>query len=137
MAHEYSDPQAGTELQIVAGRSIGPLRLGMARQEIERMQLDADGLGLWIAYDSNDRCAKLSVRVFNNPIRVILAGTVLNDIDAERARALFGKIAGTLHDRYAGFDIPSAGISAVKWEASDDWIDSILVVAPERERSAG
>jgi hypothetical protein len=134
--------------EIVPGESIGPFRLGMTREDVEGlnihpMELFEDGsgaaftlVGVRVYYDESGRCKKIEARVFGSDkgaARFTLAGHDVDNVSDREAKELFRSISPDIRSFYGGFALPSAGLRAVKWENSDDFIFAIVVERP-RER---
>lgn len=131
--------QAGASIEIVPGRAIGPSHLGMTVEQLGqavRTWTDATktsvDLGIEAWFDENGHCSKLSIRVFNNKHTVMLGGYNVNDIDEATLLKLFELLypGVEVHRSYASRSLPALGLETVKWESSDDWIDSFFVVPP-------
>ena len=129
--------------EIVPGQSIGPFRLGITREEIEALNIrpmtpfesgdgaDFPDLGIWVRYDESGRCREVQARIFGSGTATfVLAGQVVNDMWANQVLALFGSISPNLKRGYGTLSLPAAGLSAVKWEASDEMMFAISVEPP-------
>jgi hypothetical protein len=144
------------QFEIVPGRSIGPFRLGMSREEVleiaralipQEPRLDMDALWgvLWeelaldLDYDEHGRCTRIQARIFSgqddNPT-FILRDHVVNNADEGGTLALFRSISPRLEFSYGSVDVPTAGLHAVKWESSDSFFFAIGVF-PARLASEG
>ena len=86
-----------------------------------------DDMGIQIQLDASGHCCELMIRVFNNPVPIILEGHRLNDIDINPLVKLIGDIfpSAVMDRSYAARSWPDLGLCAVKWESSDDWVDSL------------
>jgi hypothetical protein len=136
-----------TSLEIQPGRSIGPFALGMSRDDVEALNFapmepftDGSGaelteLGIKLHYDESGRCRRIEARVLGTgTAQFVLAGHKMNDITDIEARAIFAALAGEVENFYGGFEIPSIGIWAVKWERTDDVMFAIGVEPPRQGR---
>lgn len=85
----------------------------------------------WIDTAEAGECVRLGIRVYNNAHNILLKGHKVNNIGNEEAIQLFESFAEVVSRSYGGFDVPTAGIDAVRWEDSDPWIDSIFVMEPK------
>jgi hypothetical protein len=136
--------------KIKPGESIGPFRLGMKREDIERLNIPMvsfkDGSGaefpsvdVKVYYDESGRCRRIEARVFSGrakaTTRFILAGRRVNNVSEDDARRLFRSISPEVKSFYGGFSLPAAGIRALKWENSDDFLYAILVEPPDRGKT--
>lgn len=130
-------------LEIVPGKSIGPFRLGMTLQEIEEalrsLSPDAptlEDLGIRTDFpkedtpDNQKRCNRLEIRVVNNDHTLLLHGQPVNDISNSDADSLFSSISPDVRRSYACLSLEEAGIEAIRWEHSDDWIYCFFVIPP-------
>jgi len=128
-------------VEIVPGKSIGPFVLGMSRDQIDQAweewvsRSDAPIPDLAVDYRLNaeGRCHELWIRVINNENTLRLDGESVNDIDVdivvERMRNRYPE-----HEcvwSYACRSWPKLGLEVVKWESTDEWVDSIVISAPE------
>lgn len=133
--------------RIIPGESIGPFRLGMARAEIENLNIrpmdifqDGSGaafvsVGIKVRFDESNRCKQIEACVFNLgkcAVMFTLAGRMVNNVSEQGAREIFLSISPDLRGFYGGFAIPQAGLKAVKWEHADDFIYTIVVEPPCR-----
>ena len=131
--------------EIIPGESIGPFKLGMSRAEIENLNIrpmeefkDRSGvefptLGVKVHYDESGQCKQIEACVFSvsaDMAGFTLAGRLVNDISEHDAKELFRSISSNIRFFYGGFELPSAGLKALKWENSDDFIYAILVELP-------
>jgi hypothetical protein len=130
-------------LEIVPGKSIGPFRLGMTSQEINDAMrlfssepLTLEDLGMMADFpkeetpDSQKRCNRLQIRVVNNDHTLLLRGQPVNDISNADADSLFSSISPDVRRSYACLSLEEAGIEAIRWEHSDDWIYCFFVIPP-------
>ena len=132
--------------EIKPGESIGPFRLGMTREVIEElnilpMETFADGsgarfrsVGVSVFYDESGKCEKVEARGLGwsgeHVVKCVLAGRIVNNLSADDAWELFRSISPDIRYSYGNFYLPSVGIGATKWEASDDFLYAIYVVPP-------
>jgi hypothetical protein len=135
--------------EITPGESIGPFRLGMTREVTEGlnilpMETGEDGsvaifrsVGVSVFYDVSGKCEKIEARVwggFLSPgehvVKCLLGGRIVNDLSERDACELFKSISPDIKYGYASFELPSVGLGALKWEASDDFLYAIYVVPP-------
>jgi hypothetical protein len=136
--------------EIKPGESIGPFKLGMAREDIERLNIRMvsfeDGSGaefpsvdVKVYYDASGRCKKIEAIVFGGrarpTTRFMLAGRPVNNVSEAEARRLFRSISPKVRSFYGGFGAPAAGIRALKWENSDDFVFAILVEPPDKGKA--
>jgi hypothetical protein len=130
-------------LEIVPGKAIGPFRLGMTQQEIDEalrsLSLDAptlEDLGAIASFpkeetpDDQKRCNRLEIRVVNNDHTLRLLGQPVNDISNSDADCLLSSISPDVRRSYACLSLEEAGIEAIRWEHSDDWIYCFFVIPP-------
>lgn len=139
--------------EIVPGEAIGPFRLGMTRQEIgtvreqERARgigfplADPKGLpqqdfpqpGIYFYYDDADRCCKIEALFgyWASPPVFTLLGRVVNGMTARKVAELMRSIATDVKSTYAAKSSASAGLRAIRWEASDEHI-MCLEVMPKK-----
>lgn len=125
-------------IEILSGRAIGPFQLGMTAAQVEQARLkmmngDAslDDLGIEVKFGEDGDCHELRIRVFNNSYSILFAGANLNDIEIDSIVDLVASRfpeAGC-HSSYGARSWPTLGIEVVKWEATDSWVDSIVVRA--------
>lgn len=140
---ERQEPHMKYTLEIVPGKSIGPFRLGMTPQEIQAELrslspdvLTLDDLGVIASFpkeetpDDQKGCYRLEIRVFKNDHPVLLLGQPVNDISISDAARLLSSISPDVRHSYAWSSIAEAGIEAIRWEHSDDWIHCFFVMAP-------
>jgi hypothetical protein len=141
---------------IVPGRSVGPFRLGMTRDEVDALDagprrrlrdggeyfplagatgdrlargLDSVEPGAVISYDASDRCSAI-LAIFSwsvEPPVFTLLGRVVNGMTLGSCAALLRAIAADVTFCYGAVSSASAGISASTWEASDEHIMSVRV----------
>ena len=128
--------------EIVPGKSVGPFKLGMTRQEIAALR-DAERAkgvrfpladvgdqpvkggpspGVYFHYDASGKCCKIDA-LFGykiSPPVFTLLGHITNGMTGDEAASILGGRAS-----YAA--IESAGARAIKWEASDEHIMCIVV----------
>jgi hypothetical protein len=141
--------------EIIPGESIGPFRLGMSREEIQELGIhpmrplaDGEGTyfslvdadldpargspkpGVYVHYDDGGRCYKISAVFAYDPSPPVftLFGQVVNGMTDTEAAALIGRVGADVRFSYATVKSRSAGISATKWERTDDHIMSMTVV---------
>lgn len=141
-------------LEIVPGKSIGPFQLGMTSAEInEAMRfLSPDPLtlkdlgisaschddrGNWRPLEGSDRCEQLELIVVGNDNTLLLLGRRVNDIGKREAWNLMASLGSPMLEDYAWYDVPEQGISAVRWERSDEAIYCFDVTEPTKPRVAG
>jgi len=130
-------------LEIIPGKSIGPFRLGMTQQEIEEalrsMSPDAstlEDLGIIASFpkeetsDGTKRCNRLEIRVVNNDHTLLLLGQPVNDINNADAACLLSSISPDVRRSYACLSLEEAGIEAIRWEHSDEWIYCFFIIPP-------
>lgn len=130
-------------LEIVPGKSIGPFRLGMTIQEINDAMrsltsepLTLEDLGMRADFpkgetpEDHKRCNRLEIRVVNNDHTLLLLGQPVNDISNADADSLFSSISPAMRRSYACLSLEEAGIEAIRWEHSDDWIYCFFVIPP-------
>jgi len=128
--------------EIKPGESIGPFRLGMTREDFERLNIwmvnFKDGTGaefpsvdVKVYYDESGRCKKIEARVFSGLLEptteFMLAGQLVNNISEDDAQRLFRSINPKVKHSYGGFGLPAAGIRGIKWERSDNFLYAIVV----------
>ena len=143
-----------TEYEIIPGESIGPFRLGMTRREIgeARDLARRDGVrfpmedvpqqglstgspnpGVTITYDAEGKCCKLQA-VFGykpKPPVFTLFGHVVNGMTDKTLASILRSAVGDVAFSYASVVSRSAGLEAIKWEASDEHIMCINVTPKE------
>lgn len=138
----------GERYEIIPGESIGPFRLGMTREEVEKLNIhpiemfrdssgaDFPSVGVKVHYDESGKCTGIEARVFGFGTAIFaLAGRVVNDLSDRDARELFRSISSDIRFFYGCFDLPSVGLRAVEWESSDDFIYAILVELPQEHKT--
>ena len=123
--------------EIVPGESIGPFKLGMAREEIEALDsrplAPQNGMprpGVVVRYDEEDRCCRI-LATFSydaSPPIFTLFGQTVNGMTEGQFAALLGSAGSDVQLSYAAVGSRSAGILAAKWERTDDHIMSIAVM---------
>jgi tetratricopeptide (TPR) repeat protein len=130
--------------EIIPGEAIGPFKLGMTRDEIEGLNIrpmkdfedntgvDFPRLGVSLFYDASDKCREIQAALFSKSPTFVLAGHIVNGVSADEAQGIFMSISPYIKLLYAGFELPSVGLRAVKWEAGDDHICAIQVMAEKR-----
>jgi hypothetical protein len=148
--------------EIVPGRSIGPFRLGMTREEVEELDIgpgrelddgsgthyplvevdesapqEASGYpepGVQVHYGPTGRCHRLQA-IFHRPDAPLfsLQGRLVNGMTGTELLALLHSLASDAQVVYASIESREAGLVATKWEASDERIMSIAVVPALRE----
>jgi hypothetical protein len=125
-----------TTIEIVPGKSIGPFQFGMTSDEVAQVlrvftngEASLSDLMIEVRFDSECRCCELRIQIFNNPNTITLNGQTVSN-NQESLIELFAEIYpdAELRRSYACREWPSLGVSAVKWESSDDWIDSLFLV---------
>jgi hypothetical protein len=141
--------------EILPGESIGPFRLGMTRDEIEALRVcpskilqdgatiyfplvtgDEDSArwrfprpGVYVSLDAAGKCVKIEALLSYNrtPPLFTLLGHIVNGMSTDEAVELFSAISPRVAFFYSGFELPPAGLRAIKWEAGDDHICAIEV----------
>lgn len=125
-------------IELVPGRAIGPFQLGMTVAQVEQARLEMmngdsslEELGIQIKFGAQGNCHELRIRVFSNSYSILLAGANVNDIEIESIVDLIDSHfpEAQCHSSYGARSWPALGIEAVKWEATDSWVDSIVVRA--------
>lgn len=134
---------------IIPGASIGPFKLGMTRQEIERVikqerdrgirfpledvnkssKAGSPSPGVYIHYDAAGNCCKIEA-IFGyapSPPVFTLAGRIVNGMTDKEAASILCSMGISVSSSYASLSSP-AGLRAIKWEASDEHIMSIVVL---------
>ncbi len=143
--------------EITPGKSIGPFKLGMTRDQIEAMNIhpkqdfdDHSGAyyplvnigedalqrtrqpapGVNVHYDASGKCHKITAVFGYKPSLPIftLYGRTVNGMTDKEVASILGSTVADVSFSYASVYSPSAGLRAIKWEASDDHIMSIQVV---------
>jgi hypothetical protein len=127
--------------EIIPGESIGPFKLGMTRDEIERLSIRPMKTGghfpqpgIYVYYDAAGRCNKIEA-IFGykpSPPTFTLLGHIVNGMTDKEMAGILASIATDVRFSYASVYSLSAGLRATKWEASDDHIMSIRVM-PRKE----
>lgn len=141
--------------EILPGESIGPFKLGMTCDEIEALRVyphkifqdgstiyfplvagDEDSArwrfprpGVYVSLDAAGKCVKIEALLGYDrtaPLFTLL-GHVVNGMSTDKAVELFSAIAQPVEFFYGGFELPPAGLRAIKWEAGDDHICAIEV----------
>ncbi len=140
---------------IVPGESIGPFRLGMTRDEIEALRVcpskilqdgaviyfplvagDEDSAGwrfprpgVYVSLDAAGRCIKIEALLSYRrmPPLFTLLSRIVNGMSTDEAVGLFSAVSSPVKFFYSGFELPLAGLRAIKWEASDEHICAIEV----------
>jgi hypothetical protein len=122
-------------LEIIPGKSVGPFHLGMTIQEINDAMhalsaapITLDDLGINATF--GPLCEKLQIRVVNNKHQFLLSGSSVNDIERGAAWDLLASLGAPVLRGYASYDVPEQGISATRWERSDDEIYCFDVEIP-------
>jgi hypothetical protein len=139
-----------TEYEIVPGESIGPFRLGMTRREIGQArdrarrhgvrfpieEIPRQGVsggfptpGVTVTYDAEDRCCKLQALFGYKPKPPVftLFGHVVNGMTDKTLASILRSAGFDVKFSYASVVSRSAGLEAIKWEASDEHIMCINV----------
>jgi len=128
--------QGNLRIEIIPGKSIGPLRFGMTREEVGRAiqtfageRTTLEDLNIEVKYDVHGRCNEQRIRIFNNPHEITFHGHIVRD-NQESVQDLFAHLFpdAEMQHSYACREWPSLGVIAVKWESSDDWLDSLWLV---------
>jgi hypothetical protein len=137
---------------IVPGRSIGPIALGMTREQVEAsgpgpdtttgpdgsMRFSMGGAwndphqGITVWFDGSGRCCRLGA-VFSydlSPPVFTLLGRIVNGMTTGDAFDLIRAAAPDARWTYGGPEAASLGLSVSTWEASDDQIMSAWVEPP-------
>ena len=133
--------------EIVPGRSIGAVVLGMTRKEVDALGPSRpleDGTGVFFpAHDRTDsragitasfgpdgRCTRIEAFFGSGPPLFRLRDRVVNGLAAEQVEALVREYSPDLRHSYGSFTAPAAGISGVKWERDDFDLCAIDVFPP-------
>lgn len=135
------------DYEVLPGRSIGPVRLGMTRAEVEGLGLgprlederfihfpvpvsggrwDWSSVGLR-AYFEGGACGRIEAWLSVNQSNFRLSGRVLDGMDAAEFAALLDSLGGTVEPSSASVAAPSLGIRAAKWESADSFIGNVEV----------
>jgi hypothetical protein len=86
-------------------------------------------LGVTVFFDASGNCNKIEAQVFNRSTPTfLLAGHVVNDVSANKTVEIFNSISAGITFGYARYDLPAAGLRAIKWEAGDPFIHVIQVI---------
>ena len=146
-------PEPPVTYEVVPGRSIGPVRLGMTRADVGALDLgwrisepeslsvpfvrpgDAWGHqepGLRVGFEAgvcNHLAAVLPMEA-GFP-RFELSGRPLNGIESEKLVDLLRAMGGLPEQSYGGVSARDLGVEASKWEASDSFFTAVRVFEPE------
>jgi len=154
-------------IEIIPGESIGPIKLGMTREQIEQLGIrpsagSADrelwhypmtdaieetvGLkpcqyplpGVEVYYDESDRCHRLAAILGYLPCAPVftLCGHIVNGIAEQDVASILRSIANDVSASYGSIYSLSAGIRAIKWEASDEEVICIEVMPKKLPQSS-
>jgi hypothetical protein len=136
--------------EIIPGTSIGPFRLGMRRDEIAALNVrpmephhdhlgaEYADVGVNLRYDESGRCRHLEARVMGSGTATfLLAGRVVNGVSAREADEILHSLSPDVTYSYGCIDLDPMGISAVRWERTDDDIYCFMVDPPRPLESAG
>ncbi len=147
--------------EIIPGKSIGPFKLGMTRDQIEELDIrprkefedgsgayyplvdiDEEALrkvryphpGVSVYYDASGVCHKIDAIFAYDPSPPVftLYGHIVNGMTDTGVASILQSIASDVKFFYASVYSLSAGLRATKWEASDDHIMAIQVM-PRKE----
>ena len=136
--------------EIVPGRSIGPLELGMTRDQVEGLdvrpmeRLRNGGVyfplvpmtpaelareqgprsGVTVSFDADDRCREIEALFdyWKEPKVFSFLGEVVNGMKYGRSIKLLKSIAGDVKCGYGSVSSASAGVRATMWEVTDEAI---------------
>jgi hypothetical protein len=134
-------------LEIVPGRSIGAVVLGMTRDEVRALGPHRDledGTGVFLpsggppdaregitaSFGSDGLCDRIEAFYASGPPLFRLRDRVVNGLGAENVEALFREYSPEIRRSYGSIEAPAAGISGVKWEAGDFDLCAIDVFPP-------
>jgi hypothetical protein len=138
------------ELEIVPGERIGPVRLGMTRAEVLDLPFntlgddDSSVVSLTFAGEASsdypdinvrfesERCARVELILgfSDHPSSATLDGVLLARLPQEDLEEVFERF-GPTRKAYAELSVPTAGIRALKWEASDTAYFSVEIFRSE------
>ena len=99
------------DLIVEPGSGIGPVKLGMTRQEIESLDVELSDDRFRVGFDDEGRCNEIELQVFNNPRPDLLSGHDLNNISIEKTEEIF---LSTFGDNAT--DREDLGIRCLEWE---------------------
>jgi hypothetical protein len=117
VARRGMDSEPGV-LDIVPGRSIGPVVLGMSRDEYAAVESRAPSVEPWFRRGGKcDRIVAWVPLAYGQPPFFRLAGHILNGLWANEVDGVFQ------------CDVPAVGLSACKWEYIDEYYTSVSVFA--------
>lgn len=135
---------------IVPGRSIGPILLGMTRDEVWALGLgpcrdldDASGIffpmtdgphareGITAQFGADGRCRRIEAFFAPGPPLFRLRGRLVNDFPAAAVEEIFRELTPDVRRSYGAIEAPAAGISGCRWERDDLCLCSIDVFPPE------
>lgn len=143
--------------EIVPGKSIGPLELGMTKEQIEELGISPrrdfeDGSGAYyplvdideetlrkahyprpgvnVHYDASGVCHRIdAIFAYDlSPPVFTLYGHVVNGLTDRQIASILQSIVSDVEFSYASVKSTSAGLLATKWEASDDHIMAIQIM---------
>jgi tetratricopeptide (TPR) repeat protein len=143
----------GEYYEIFPGASVGPFRLGMTRQEAQQViELErARGIrfplqdasatssaagsptpGVYLHYDAEGHCCKIDTIFGYVPAPPVFtwAGRIVNGMTDDEAASILQSMEASVQTSYAAL-ASTAGLRAVKWEASDERIMSIVISQAE------
>ncbi len=152
-------------IKIIPGESIGPFKLGMTREQMEKLDIrpridvdenrayypmediDVEGIqpvtsgfprpGVHVEYDTSGTCHQLEAifRYDPSPPVFTLRGHVTNGMSGPKVASILKSIASDVRHWYASYGSLSAGITATQWERGDEPIMSIVVMPKEETTS--
>jgi hypothetical protein len=132
---DVSDRDRQPVFEIVPGKSIGPLRLGMSRREITEICREA-GLqvdlpifkrGVNLEFDEADQIVSIEVPAGLNQVRLSIAGKELKSFYNDEVRTLLAEIIPLPGD---WTEPEESGIAIFHWEFGDPDVFSFMVFLP-------
>jgi hypothetical protein len=129
-------PRLEPAFEVVPGRSIGPVALGMGQAEVDALG-PARAPEIVAHFDAGGVCGRVAARVptvdFDVP-QFYLAGALLNGEKCAEVDALFESLGARLHRDHAFTEAASVGLVGVRWDRLESytWIE----VMPPRSGEA-
>lgn len=117
------------DLIVEPGVGVGPVKLGMTRQEVESLGVDLADDKFRVHFGDADRCHEIEVLVFNNNRPVVLKGHNLNNISRRDTEQIFLALFGSKET-----DREDLGIRCLEWELSDPYFTFVEVTPPKDTR---
>lgn len=133
-------------VEIIPGKSIGPIRLGMTRDEIAKFGKHAGSDHMEYEYDASGRCSKITVSPVcranrflpeSEPFVLMLAGHELFDLNVKTIRELFDIGAKEIEYEMCAEVYPTIGL-LLEWDiwegvSADPYRVSVFASQPPSE----